>query len=244
MKKIALLIVVLWLANAAVPGQYRKFHFEDEICAYKGTYNTRLYTEKQLAGAYRLWFTREFEMDIYKARVTYVSDIEKLPTTAQIDYEYALKSAALKKLEVVNLPFWKNLKAQKLKILEQDYKLARASVQAYRKPAALSEVTFAEACVRRYAPPLTAGGNTLLAFWRALVEERLKDRADADAERKNIERILAAEDRFQYAQLVIISYEWWNCAYPLIDRGEADRVASKKFWKLFKRVETEGCDYA
>ncbi|HEY0458527.1 MAG TPA: hypothetical protein VGC97_05195, partial [Pyrinomonadaceae bacterium] len=92
MKKIALLTLIFVLGNIAISAQDRKFQWEDEICVFEGIYNARRFTKRQLEGAYRLWYTRDFDMDVYKARVKYVGDTEKLPTVAEIDEEYAQKS--------------------------------------------------------------------------------------------------------------------------------------------------------
>jgi len=244
MKKIALLTLIFVLGNIAISAQDRKFQWEDEICVFEGIYNARRFTKRQLEGAYRLWYTRDFDMDVYKARVKYVGDTEKLPTVAEIDEEYAQKSAALRALEVVNAPFWKNLKAKKLQELEQDYKFERAAVQAFQKPSALREVKFAAVCAEKFVPPLLAGGAGLLKFWREMEEERLKNRPEADGERKNFENLITSADNVKYAQVDIISYAWWNCANALIDRDASDTVASQNFWKLFKHVARGGCDYA
>ena len=244
MKKIFSLLVILFLANAIASAQFRKFQFEDEICVYYGTYNARRFSTKQLDGAYRLWFTRDFEMDVYKVRANYWGAVEKLPTVSEIDEEYRRKSAALRALAVVNTAFWKNLKAKKLEVLEKDYQLMRATAQAYRKPKALHEVTFADACVKRFSPPLTAGGDVLLKFWREIVEERFKKGQMAESERKYFEANFASEERFHDALLDIIGYEWWTCVYPRINRDADDSVARENFRKLFKRVEQGGCDYA
>ena len=120
----------------------------------------------------------------------------------------------------------------------------RATAQAYLKPKALHEVTFADACVKRFSPPLTAGGDSLLKFWREIAEERFKKGEWAESQRKYFESNFVSEERFHDALRDIIDYEWWKCVYPQINRGADDSVASKNFWKLFKRVERGGCDYA
>jgi hypothetical protein len=244
MKKIALLTLIFVLGNLAISAQDRKFQWEDEICVFEGTYDSRLYTKRQLEGAYRLWFSLDFDMEIYKARITYVNDIEKLPTVSEIDEEYKRKSADLRGLAVVNLAFWKNLKAKKLKTLEQEYEFARAAVQAFQKPSALREVKFAAVCAEKFVPPLLAGDDGLLMFWREREEHRFKNSTNAETERRNFENLITSADNVKYAQVDIISYAWWNCANALIDRDESDTVASQNFWKLFKHVARGGCDYA
>ncbi len=244
MKRIALLFFVFALANAAALAQVKKFMWEDEICVFEGTYNTRLYTKKQLENTYQLWYSQDFQMQTYDAAVFRFEDIGKLRTVASLDAEYAQKSAALKKLEIVNVPFWKAYKQKKLKALEQDYKLARASVQAYQNPKALREVTFAPACVKKFAPPLIAGGDDLLRIWREVNIDSRKKNASPEGVRRNFEAQLASADKFKFAEVEVITFGWWNCVNATIERGDENQLPSKNFWKLFRRVKKIGCDYA
>jgi len=244
MKRIALLFIVFALANAPASAQVKKFQWEDEICVFEGIYDARLYTEKQLENTYKLWYSQDYEMELYQAAVFEYEDIGRLRTPSSLDAEYARKAAALRKLEVVNTAFWKAFKQKKLKALEQDYQLARASVQAYQKPKALREVTFAEACVQKFAPPLIAGGDELLRIWREVNIDSRKKNASPEAVRKNFEEQLASADKFKYAQVEVITFGWWNCVNARIDRGGEGSVPSKNFWKLFKHVNRIGCDYA
>jgi hypothetical protein len=107
----------------------------------------------------------------------------------------------------------------------------------------LREVTFADACVQRFAPPLTAGGDDLLRTWRAVNEESRRKNASPENMRKQFEEQMASADKFRYAQVEVMTFGWWNCVNARIERG--DRVAaSKNFWKLFRRVKKIACDYA
>lgn len=244
MRKFVFCVVVLLLSYASASAQVGKFRWEDEICVFEGTYNTRLYTKKQLENTYRLWYTRDFDMDTFEATVFEIENIEKLRTAASLDAEYARKSANLKNLAVVNTPFWKEFKAKKLKGMEQEYRLARASVQAYEKPSALREVTYADACVQRFAPPLIAGGDALLTLWREVNEDARTKNADPERVRKDFEAKMASAERVKYAQVEVITFGWWNCVNEKIERGDDSPVPSRNFWKLFKRVKKLGCDYA
>jgi hypothetical protein len=244
MKRIAPLLVVLFLTNALASAQVKKFRWEDEICVFEGTYNARLYTEKQLENTYKLWYSQDFEMVTYDAAVFSFEDIEKLRTARSLDAEYARKSAALKKLEVVDVPFWKAFKQKKQKALEQDYKLARASVQAYQNPKALREVRFAAACVQKFAPALIAGGDDLLRIWREVNVGLRKKNGNPEEVRKNFEAQMASADKFKFAEVEVITFGWWNCVNALIERGDESPNPSKNFRKLFKHVNQIGCDNA
>jgi hypothetical protein len=244
MKRIALLLVVLFLVSAEASAQMSKFTWEDEVCVFEGTYNARLYTKKQIENTYQLWYSQDFDMQTYDAAIYEIEDIGKLRTADSLDAEYARKSAALQKLEIVKVPFWTAFKQKKLKALEQDYKLARASVQAYQNPKALREVTFADACVQRFANPLIAGGDDLLRIWREVNIESRKNNASPEAVRKEYEAQMASADKFKYAQVEVITFGWWNCVNARIVRGDESPTPSKNFWKLFKSVKKISCDSA
>jgi hypothetical protein len=243
MKKIALLIGVFILFGAVVSAQSRKFIWEDEICAFEGVYNARKYTKKQLENTYQLYYSQQFDLQTYQFSFSNEQGLRERWTVEALDAEYARKSEALRKLEVVNVPFWKAFKAKKLKALEQDYHLTRVSVQAFQNPSALKEITFADACVKRFAPPLIAGGDELLRIWREVKAESWGKNADPEKVRKDFEAKLASADKFKDAQLDVLTYGWWNCVNAQIIRGD-ESVASKSFWKLFRRVKRLGCDYA
>jgi hypothetical protein len=236
MKRIAVLIAVLLFVNAFAAAQVGKFRWETEMCRFEGTFDTKRYTKKQLENTYKMWFAREYDMDTFYATVFKLEDFAKLRTAASIDEEYARKSAALKKLVIVNTPFWKEFRAKKLIELERDYRLARASAQAFQKPAALREVTFADACVQKYAPPLTAGGDSLLGIWREVNMDLRAKNSDPERLRREFEAQMASADRFKYAQIEVITFGWWNCVNERIERREDWDAIYKNYEKLFKKV--------
>jgi hypothetical protein len=241
MKRPALMLVVFLLGAALVSAQSKKFVWSDEICTFEGTY--RRYTEKQLENTFRLWYSRDFVMDGYRGSISVAGLLERR-TTASLDAEYVRKSAALRDLEIVNVPYWKAFKQKKLKILEQDYRLARATVRAFQTPTALEEVKFAGACVKRFAPPMLAGGDELLNFWRELNEEKRRKSDSPEILRENFESKIASTDKFKYAQEEILISDWWDCAGSMTARADDDAVLYKNFRKLFRRVKRLGCDFA
>lgn len=243
MRKFVFFVVILLLASVFAQGQTRKFQWEDEICVFEGTYNAKRYTKKQLEDTYHLWYSRDFQMDTYDATAFKIEDIEKLRSVESLEAEYAKKSAALKALQVVNVPFWKDYKQKKLKELEMDYQLARASAQAFKNPAVLREITFADACVARFAPPLTTGGDELLRIWREVNVDLRAKNADPERVRREFEAQLVSADKFQYAQVEVITFGWWNCVNERIERADYS-VGNKNFWKLFSRVKKIACDDA
>jgi hypothetical protein len=244
MKKIAVLIGVFVLFSGAVSGQSKKFVWEDEICAYEGTYNASLYTKKQLENTYRLWYSQDFEIASYQASFSNPQGLMERWTIPALDAEYAQKSAALMKLEIVNVPYWKNFKAKKLKALEEDYLLARLTVEAFENPTVLKQLKFADACIEGFANPLIAGGDDLLRVWREINEKGRKKGADSPEAEKYFEEKLVSTDKFKYARAEVLTFGWWNCVNARIERGDDLGVLHKNFRKLFKRTKELGCDYA
>ncbi len=244
MKKIALLFVVLFLTNTTASAQRGKFVWEDEICVTEGTFNPSLYTKKQLENTYKLWYSQDFSMFVYQGMSSNSQGLMERRTVESLDTEYAQKSAALKNLEIVNVPYWKAFKEKKLKALEQDYKLARATVQAYKNPAALKEIHFAESCVKRFSKPLIAGGDDLLRVWREVDEDLRKKNSNPGELQKYFEENMASPDKFKYAQDEVIRFGLWDCVNALIDHDDDARTIQVQFLRLFKRVKNLGCDYA
>jgi hypothetical protein len=242
MRKIALLIVVFALSGAVVSAQLKKFRWEDDVCKFEGTFDAKKYTAAQLKNTYALYTSSEFEMIVVEAAVFKYEDIGKLSTVEALDAEYARKSAALQKLEIVNTPYWKAFKQLKIKALERAWQLARVSVQAYRNPAALKELTFADACVQRFVPPLIAGGDELLRVWRESSEERRRKNGNPALQKQRFDEEFASADRLKYAQVNVITFGWWNCVNAEIDRGEDYAAIEKNYTKLFKRVKQIKCE--
>lgn len=239
MKKIILLTFVSLLITASVWAQGAKFRWETEMCLFEGTFDTRRYTRRQLENTYQMWYGREYDMETFYATVFKLEDFAKLRTAASLDAEYARKSAALKALDIVNTPFWKQFRAKKLIELERDYRLARASAQAFQNPAALREVTFADACVQRFAPPLEAGGDALLAIWREVNMDLRAKNSDPERVRREFEAQLASADKFKYAQIEVITFGWWNCVNERIERREDWDEIYKNYEKLFKNIKKD-----
>jgi len=243
MKKIALLIGVFILFSGTVSAQSRKFVWEDEICAYEGTYNASLYTEKQLENTYQLWYSRDFDIDSYQATYN-LNGLRERWTITALDAEYARILAILKNLEIVNVPYWKAFKAQKLKALEQDYILARLTLEAFENPSVLRQLKFADACVEGFATPLITGGDRLLRVWREVNEKgRHKNEFSLETS-KSFEDKMAYADKFKYAREEVLTYGWWNCVAAVINHEDNSSMPFDSFRKLFKRHKRLGCDYA
>lgn len=242
MKKIVLTLIVLFLTNAAVSAQLKKFKWETELCTFEGTYDARQHTAVELYNTYRMWLSPDFDLDTFDATAFKIEDIAKLKSVASLEDDYKRKSDVLSSLEIVKTPFWTRIKQSKLKALARELELARASVMAYQNPEALKSVTYADACVQRFAPPLIAGGDQFLNLWREINLESRRKNSDPERVRRDFEAQLASADRFKYAQVEVLTFGWWNCVNEFLDRGDDYEVMAKNYRKLFTKVREINCD--
>lgn len=243
MKKALIALFILLAANMFVSAKTKRFVWENEICAYEGWYNDALYTEKQLENTYRLWYSQDFELFVWKGE-RQVGGLRQPITLAWLDYQYALKSAALRTLEVVKTPYWQNVKRKKLEALERRYMLERLTFQASENPSVLTKLKFAGECLEKYAAPLMANDTSLLRIWREENELSRKESVYAEDIRKDFEARMASADRLKYARAEVLTGGWWNCVDSKIEPRNDDGVMHRNFRKLFKRVRETGCDYA
>lgn len=234
------IFLLISLAAVCAAAQTRTFKWTDELCEYSGTYDARKVTAKQLQNTYDLLLTPDasFAAD---AAVFQIEDIARLDV-AKLDAEYAKRSAALKTADIVKKPYWQNLRAKKLKILEQTYRLARVEMLAFNEPSALTQYKDAPACSTRYADPLIAGGDSLLAAWVEVNQASRKVNADPERVRRVYEEKLASNDRMRYAFIEVMGFGFHNCANQLIDYVTLDGSQAAEFKKLFKSVKTISCD--
>jgi hypothetical protein len=168
-------------------------------------------------------------------------DIPKLSLT-DLEREYAAKTAELRKLDIVPVPFFERYRRSKLKEMLQVYKLSRSTIQGYANPAFLIEYQDAKACNAPYADPLINGGDQLLGAWRRVNEESRSRNSDPERLRRIFDEQYASPDRLKFARIEVMMFGWWNCANALIPYVEQDGTAEREFKKLFVRVRSIGCD--
>jgi len=241
MKKIAFIFVILIFA-ISVSAQLKKHRWDSESCSFEGTYDAKNYTATQLKNTYRLWGTRDFDLDSYNATAFKIEDIPNLKSVETLEADFRRKYDALQKLDIVKTPYWTEFKKRKLKSLEQQLELARSAVLAYSQPSELKKLTFADVCVQKYANPLIKGGDDLLNIWRVVNEDSQRKNSDPERLQRRLEAEMASPDRIKYAQVEVITFGWWNCVNEFVDRGDDYGVMEKNYQKLFKKVRQFDCE--
>ena len=232
-------IAIFLLSTFAVNAQTKTFKWGDEACDYQGTYDSKAYTALQLADTQKLVRSSGFPFST-DATVFKYDDVARLDL-GKLDAEYALKVATLNGLDIVKNPYFENLRAARLAEIRQVYELSRASMQAYANPDILNSFKGAESCKTKFAIPLAAGGDKLLAAWQDVNAEMMA-KGDAVRLKKDYDEHLASPDKMKFAQVEVMTFGWWNCANATIKYVENDGSQDREFKKLFVRVKKMHCD--
>ncbi len=235
------LIAVILILTIFSSAQVKTFRWNTEFCEFSGTYDSKKYTEGQLRDTIKLFEHGDLSMD-YNATVWKYEDIAKLDIIA-LDREFEQKTAAVKALNIVKVPYWENVRQAKLKEIEQVYQLSRVTMQAYTKPAVLRGYTRAADCKTRYAESIISG-DRLLKTWLEVNTESRKNNADPARIKSIFDEQNASPDRLKFALVETMSFGWWNCANMHIEYDDAasDGTHEAQFRKLFRRVREIRCD--
>jgi hypothetical protein len=234
------LIVLTVFAHSSAEAQVKKFRWSTELCEYEGVYDARRFSEKELRNTEKLVSASGVPLQT-SATVRKFEQIAKLNVDA-LEHEYKKKREELLNLDIVDLPYFEELRRKKLKELEQVYALSRVTMLAYENPSVIREYKAADACVAKYAAPLINGGEDLLNVWRAVNENSRRNNADPQRVERIFNEQMNSADREKYARIEVMSFGWWNCANQFIEYVEYDGTAEEEFKKLFKSVKEISCD--
>jgi hypothetical protein len=243
MKKIILLsICILFVFCNFSSAQSKKIRWESAsgVCEYEGTFDSKKYTAAQLKNTQKL-LGLDFNIDFTTATVWKYEEINSL-NFAPIEAEYQKKSAELKNLNIVKLPYWEARKQQKLKEIEQYYWLIKTTMASYKTPKSLRDYPYAESCKTKYAEPMIAGGDSLVQIWEAVNIESRKNNSDPNRIKRIFDEQRASADALKFALVEVTAFGWWNCANAQIDQGDDYAIQEKNFRKLFSRIRTIRCD--
>jgi hypothetical protein len=240
MKNFAFLgFCVCFFLIADASAQARTFRWTTGMCDYSGTYNSRLYTAKQLADTAKLVEPGGFGITAW-ATVFHPNDLPNL-SLQKLEDNYREQVNAVNALQLVNVPYFEKLRQDMLEELRQVYELSKVTIEAHSNPKVLRTYNGAEACKTKFAEPLIAGGDSLLRTWRLVNEDSRSKNSDPERLRREFEQQMASPDRMKFALVEVMGFGWWNCVNETIFRVPTEGQQEREFKKLFTRVRTLGC---
>ncbi len=237
------LAFVLLVLPAISQGQMRTFVWDDVLCRFTGSYDTRKYSEEQLRNTAKLFLPGEGQ-SLPHATVWKYEEIDQLDI-ADLEQKYKTARESLESMKIVDTPFWKAVRERKLQELDEIYKLSRTTMTAYTKPGVIADYNGATECKAKYAGPLAAGGDELLRVWREVNLDSQSRNASPERLQQRFDQQLKSPDRFKFALVETMAFGWWNCANAVMRDGPAfaddTMELEKEFRKLFASIAEE-CD--
>ncbi len=134
-RSLAAVIVIITMA-ATGSSQIRKFNWSNETCEFQGTYDARKHSESALRDTLKLIEPGSYSIQTEATAWKY-EDIQKL-SIAVLDAEYKQRSAELRSLRLVKVPFFEALRKRKQSEMDRVYQLSRVTIGAYTDASVLN----------------------------------------------------------------------------------------------------------
>jgi hypothetical protein len=250
MKKIILVLTILFfLNNYSFYGQninlkkskrlnLREFIWDEELCRYKGKYDSTIITYKQLKNSYDIVFnTWRFDINSKSKVLENIEEISKLNLDT-LKCECDKKIKELGNLDVIETKYWQNLKLNKISELKQVCEYSKLAIIAYSNPENLLNFTSSEEC-KKYIYGLIKGGDELIKVWSELIAERNKENFN-EYEYNEFQNQLKSNNKYIYAQICVITFGWWNCinqTIQYVDQGSFHNEFRKNFIEIKEECE-------
>jgi hypothetical protein len=216
--------------------------WETELCLMKSPFDASKYQKKQLEDTYKLWFSSStyIDFDGYP-----VFDLDKkLMPIEKLEEIYASKKREIESLQIVDAPFWKNIKILKLKELRLFYENKKTAVLAYFNPGILIQTNYKPE-TEIYVDALASRDSIkMIEAWRELNEEQKAKNASPDRVEKKFQSMLNSSRALEYAKMELFSFGWSNNTINPCEECEIlSRTGDlqKEFEKLFITT-VEECD--
>ncbi|WP_146113642.1 hypothetical protein [Sphingobacterium gobiense] len=219
-------MVVSLLSSAFA--QTKAWGFNDELCTYKGYYDSKKYTDVQLADTYKLFRTSHYVHD--------EGTLEELT----VRYDSVIRS--VENLKIVQVSYFQRLKKDVLRYLLETADLKKTQKKAKEKPQLLIAAVKEGTRAREYAEALHQGGDRLLEAYEQVTKEQMKNNSTPAYLWHNYENTMKRADRLDRAFDYVLVYGWWNSANHLVHHINYDGTQMEQFQKLFVKVDIVDCD--
>ena len=236
--KPTVLTLTLLLSCLLLKSQNAYYEFNTELCYYKCTFDSTIYSREQLDNTYKyLWFPA---YNYYDATVWNIQDMDTLSigTNQNVCNENLIK---LEKLPFVDNPYWEKLRQNRILEYLSSCRLREFTIMAYTNPDTLMYYETVDSTCIFYRNALISGGEELLNAWAILINEQKKNNGNPARVQTEYEEKLNSEQKYEYARMEVMMFGWWNNANRLIYHMNNDGYMQMEFEKLFRSWEVE-CD--
>ena len=207
--------------------QTKVLTFEDALCSYKGYYDSKKYTKKQLLDTYSLFNDSHY--------------VDDEGTLAELRARYDAAIKAVKALTPVPTPYFKELQAATVRYLEETYVLKQVEKTARKAPEKLATSVKTGTKAHSYALALQKGGDSLLRAYEGLVKEKMKHNSKPENLWREYQQNMRQTNKEELAFQEVLVFGWWNNANKLVHHIDYDGTQFKRFMALFSKVDSD-CD--
>ena len=246
--------VAALLASMAVTtiAQAQTYQWEDDYCSYKGDFDSKKYTAKQIKNSYFVLdgLTRTNLNSFFPPMSIEALDKLSMKDMDLLTEEYKQAKSDAEKLSVV--PEAKGYKQELLKSIDGEYKVNQLTILAYLNPSeALKQSP--QMC-KQYIEPLLQNETAVQNRWKKFVEEHIQEQGQHGAEQLASYRKVAmtryqeekASNPSKYARINLVTFGFSNCVNEQVYHADSEKVFSNQqklnktlFGKSFKQTCSE-----
>ena len=211
------------------------------LCEYEGFFDLTKTTKQEIQNAHSLVYSDEFIIK-NSPHVGELKDIKKLNCNA-IKNAYLDEKKRLSNMELPKNKVWEILRQEKLRELEEFYKLFKIKCEAFLTDnmEVLREFDKKDECLDFYATALINGGDDLLSAWEHLTKLQAAKNGYPENIWSRYHAQRNSENKFQYAKIELLGYGWNNCAVKHIYNFDRSK-GWEEFRKLFTSITEIHCD--
>lgn len=205
-----------------------------ELCEMNSSFATDKYSKKQLQDTFKLWFSGSSYID-FNGYPVFELD-KKLDQIEKLENSYKQKKSDIEKLEIVNIPYWQNIKKLKLEDLKLFYEFEKNGYFAYSNIKLLSKTSF-DKKAKIYVDALVSQDSLqMITAWTQLNEEQKAANGGPNEVEQKFQNRLNSYRCLEYAKMELFSFGWANNALKTCkDCGILNRndILENEFKKLF-----------
>jgi hypothetical protein len=237
--KKSLFFILLLLDSLCGFSQTKSFRWED--CS-EGIYDSTKFTTSQIEDTYALCYGG---IQVIFDDVTFINPDKaaKLNVINLVDQYYS-KLSKIRNLNIANLPFFEELKEDRINYLNHCFQARRVAILSFKNPEILREYTVIDSC--EYTDIIIEGGQKMLEQWEVLWKKECKKNGNPEkCFKDHYTNLRNSPDKFFYAHQSLLGFGWWNtCANRnLYENSIKDERIWEEFQKLFIKINLEDdCD--
>ena len=231
--------VAALLASMAVTtiAQAQTYKWEDDFCSYKGEFDSKKYTAKQIKNSHLVLesLTRLNLNSFFPPMSIEALDKLSMKDMDALTKEYKQVKRDIESLDVV--PEAKGYKQELLKSIDGEYQQSQLTILGYLNPSeALKQ---SPKMCQQYIKPLLQNEAAVQTKWKQIVEERAVSNSYAMSRYQDEK----ASNPAKYAKIDLVTFGFGNCVNEQVYHADSEVVFKNQqklnkalFGKSFKEV--------